>query len=102
MGYLCGGFIYIMARRIITGQLTYSSTANRDAALTRITTALAPYTYEAILTSQLGGITTVGNAVSISIVLDDRDTAFDAAKAIYDAAVTTTRHTAGYLSVNRV
>jgi hypothetical protein len=92
-----------MARRIVVASLTYSSATNRNSALTRINSALSGYTYVDFDTSLPPGINTSGTTgITISIDVEDRDTAFDLAKAIYDASVQSNRHTSGYLSVNRI
>jgi hypothetical protein len=94
--------VLFMARRVITGALTYSTASSRSSALTRINNALGPYAPSDFVSDIGTGITTSGTTINISCVIDDRDTAFDAAKAIYDAAVQTTRFASGWLSVNRI
>lgn len=91
-----------MATQVITGVLTYSSVANRDAALTRINTALVGYTYVNFTSAAGTGLSTSGNSVNISIQVDDLNLAFDIARAVYDAAVSTNRQTSGWFSVNRI
>lgn len=71
--------------------------------MTRINSALGTFPYADETTAVGTGITTSGTTnIIISVSIDDRDTAFDAAKALYDAAVQSTRHTSGWVSVNRV
>ncbi len=88
----------------ITGTLTFSTQANRDAALTRLNSALASYSYTNISTLFSAGVTTpTTTTITISIQDgEDGTTAAAMAKALYDAAVAANRHTSGYLSVNKV
>lgn len=89
---------------VITGTLTFSTQANRDAALTRINTALSGYSYTNLATIFSAGVatpTTTTITISIQDGTDDQ-VAASIAKSIYDAAVATNRHTLGYLSVNKV
>jgi response regulator of citrate/malate metabolism len=88
----------------ITGTLTFSTQANRDAALTRINTAIAPYSYTTVATTFAAGITTpTTTTITVSIDgFEDAATAATVAKALYDAAVSVNRHTSGYLSVSKV
>ena len=88
----------------ITGTLTFSTQANRDAALGRINTAMSSYTYTAIATTFAAGVatpTTTTITISIQDGTDDQ-TASSLANAIYSAATSSNRHTSGYLSVNKV
>ena len=88
----------------ITGTLTSSTQANRDAALGRINTAMSSYNYTAIATAFTAGVatpTTTTITISIQDGTDDQ-MASGLANAIYNAATSSNRHTSGYLSVNKV
>ena len=89
---------------IITATLTYSSQANRDAARTRIDSAIAGLPLSALATALAAGI---NNPTTTTITISMRDgldatTASDAANAIYNASTQTNRHISGYLSINYV
>ena len=89
---------------IIAGTVTFSSQANRDAALTRVNAVLPGFTYSNVATAFNGGINTP-NTTTITFSLSvgvDGDAASTLGKAIYDALVQSNRHTSGYLSVNKV
>lgn len=89
---------------IITGTLTFSSQANRDAARTRINTALASHAFSTRTTVFPGGVNNSGTTI-ITISLDaggDSSAALALSKDIYDAAVQSNRPSAGYLSVNKI
>lgn len=92
---------------IITGTATFSSQANRDAARTRLDSALLSYSLSSYGTTFTAGIaqpTTTTMTVSFSFD-GDAATAATAAKSIYDAWIGTggtVRHTQGFLSVNKV
>jgi hypothetical protein len=90
---------------LITGTATFSSQANRDAAVTRVQTAISglPLTDTATIGFLAGLVnpTTTTMTVSYTVAGDD-SAAMDAAKAIYGAWVTTNRNTSGYLSVNKL
>ena len=87
----------------ITGTLTFSTQTNRDAALSRINTALSSYTYSNVSTAFAAGVATpTTTTITISIQDGTDDVLAGAiAKAIYDAAVSSNRHTSGFLSVNK-
>ena len=88
----------------ITGTLTFSSQANRDAALTRLNTALSAYSYTNWASVFAAGITTP-NTTTITISIKDGESgemAKEIAEALKAAAVASNRHTSGYLSVNKV
>ena len=93
---------------IITGTATFSSQANRDAAVTRVNTAIAPYVSAGTISpfatpgfsAGLNTPTTTTMTVSYSVGTEDT-TAATVAKAVYDAWIASNRHTVGYLSVNK-
>ena len=88
----------------ITGSVTFSSQANRDAALTRVNTALSSYALTNVATVYPAGVNTSGTtAITISLQ-DGNDGEFtkSAADAIMSALVQSNRHTSGTLSVNRL
>lgn len=90
---------------IITGTLTFSTQANRDAALTRIQTALQGYSYTNLATAGFGAGVLTPTTTTITISIQDGvdgTTAAAISKAIYDAAVSTNRHSSGYLSINDI
>lgn len=88
----------------ITGTLTFSSQANRDAALTRLNTALVGYSYTNWASAFTAGITTpTTTTITISIQDgEDGENAKAIAEALKAAAVSVNRHTSGYLSVNKI
>lgn len=96
---------YIMPRYTITGTVTYSSQANRDAARTRLDTALSAFTY-AGFTSGIGtGVTNSGTTaiiVSIESTIDGIETASALANSLSTALTSTNRWTSGALSVNTI
>ena len=89
----------------ITGTMTYSSQANRDAARTRLDTALSLMSYTNF-TSVIGtGVANSGTTViNVSISLGDAvsATAAEAMGAVLSAATASNRHTSGYLAVNYI
>lgn len=90
---------------IITGILTYASQANRDAALSRINTALGSYGYTNRTTAMGSGVGTSGTlSIIFSIQLNSTmpSNADAAANAIFNAASSSNRHTSGYIAVNQV
>lgn len=94
-----------MAIHTITGTVTYSSQANRDAALTRVNTALTGLTYTNIATTFGAGIltpTTTTITFSLQIITTDDDEVRIFRRAIYDALTATNRQTSGWLSSNRI
>jgi hypothetical protein len=92
---------------IISGTATFSSQANRDAARTRLDSALLSYSLTSYATTFTAGIaqpTTTTMTVSFSFD-GDHTSVSNAAKAIYDAWIGTggtARHTLGFLSVSKV
>lgn len=90
-----------MARRIIAASLTYSSTANATAAQSRIASALTPYTYTGFTSVLSPGLNVSSTVVTISIEVDEADM-IAIGNAVYNAATSTNRHTAGYMSVNLI
>jgi hypothetical protein len=90
---------------VITGTLTFSSQANRDAARSRIDTAISVYNYTnrsgTIFTAGIAHPTTTTLTISVESGNDD-STAASFAAAIYNAAVQSNRHSSGYLSVNKL
>jgi hypothetical protein len=89
---------------IITGTFTFSSQANRDAARTRLDAALLAYSYTPLATAFTAGITNPTTTTMTVSILDGNDgnTAAAMSKSIYDALVVSNRHTAGFLSVNKI
>ena len=88
----------------ITGSVTYSSQTNRDAALSRVTTALSGVDWSAFATPTLpAGILSSGTlSITVSIVTLDGDSlAASTMKSILDAFVSSNRHTSGFLAVNK-
>lgn len=89
---------------IITGTVTFSSQANRDAALARVNTAVSGLSVTNITTVFSPGINTP-NTTSITFSLQDGaddQTASAIGTAILNALVASNRHTSGYLSVCRI
>lgn len=89
---------------IITSSTTFSSQANRDAALTRVNNALSGETYTNRATTLAAGVTTSGTTVlNISIeVSSDPGIAGTVGSAVLSALVASNRHTSGYVGVNKV
>lgn len=88
----------------ITGTATYASQANRDAARTRVDTAMSGYGVGNATTVFSAGInnpTTTTMTVSVQILTEDPALASEIQKAIYDAWTLTNRNTSGYLSVSK-
>lgn len=88
----------------VTGSMTFSNQANRDAALTRINAAITGLMWIGFLTALPAGVTTSGTTViniSLRVTNDDETTAANIAKSILDAAVSSNRHTSGYIGVNK-
>lgn len=91
-----------MATYTITGTVIYSSQANRDAALTRVNTALVGQSYTNVATSLPAGVNTSGTTgLSVSIQIPDDTLAGSTMKLILDAMVAVNRQTSGYIGVNR-
>lgn len=89
---------------IITGTVTFSSQANRDAALTRVNAILPDFTYTNVPTVFSSGVKTP-NATTITFSIDrsaDPANAGVMAKAILSALTQSNRHTSGWISVNNV
>lgn len=87
----------------ITGTFTFSTQANRDAAKTRLDTALFAYSYTNFASVFTAGIA-LPNTTTLTVSIQDgntESTAMAMSKAILDAIVASNRHTAGYLSVNK-
>jgi hypothetical protein len=95
-----------MAIHTITGTATFSSQANRDAARTRVNTALLIYTYVnasgTIFTSGITHPTTTTITFALQIETNDDDEVRNFRRAIYDALTAANRHTSGWLSSNKV
>jgi len=89
---------------IITGNVTFASQANRDAAITRVNTALSGMDYTDVATTLPAGINTSGTlAITISIQDgNDGETARTLRNTIYNALVQSNRHTLGWVSVNKI
>ena len=88
----------------VTGPATFSSQANRDAALSRVNSAIAGMAWTGYTTVFSAGVTTSGTtALNISIAITDNSdtTAAAVCKAVLDALVLTNRHTSGYIGVNK-
>jgi hypothetical protein len=88
----------------ITGTLTFSNQSTRDAALTRLNTALSGYTYTNWASTFTAGVATP-TTTTITISIQDGEngeTAKAIGEALLAAAVAGTRHSSGYLSVNKV
>lgn len=89
---------------LITGTATFSSQANRDAALTRVNAVLPGFSYSEVATTFQAGVKTPTATTITFSLMDGEDGAVAAAlsKAIYDALIQSNRQTSGYLSVNYV
>jgi hypothetical protein len=89
----------------ITGTATFSSTAFRDAALSRVQTAVASYTYNNVATPGFSAGIQTPTATTLTVSIqngnDDSAAAAALAKAIYDAWTASNRHSSGFLSINR-
>lgn len=86
----------------VTGTVTYSSQTNRDAALTRVNSALAAYSYISQTTAFPGGVNTSGTTViTFSLVFTDStiDNANACMSAIHTATTSSNRWTSGWISV---
>lgn len=86
----------------ITGSVTFQNQSQRDAAMTRVGTAMSGFTYVNATTSLPAGINTSGTTI-ITISIEDGDdgvTAKTMADALFNALVQTNRHTSGWVSVN--
>ena len=89
---------------LITGSVKFASQANRDAALTRVNTALSGESFTNVTTTVGTGIAASGT-VDITISIqdgNDGETARLLRNLIYNALVQSNRHTLGWVSVNRV
>lgn len=96
-----GRFSITMAYRL-TGLVTYSSQAFRDAARTRANTALSAFTYTNYTNAVGTGVTNVGTT-QISFAIDvgsNDDVANNIKNALYAALTSSNRHTSGWISVN--
>lgn len=85
----------------ITGTGTWSTQTNRNAAVSRVNSALSSYSYSEYATAYAAGITTTGTAImNISVTVEDAY-----AKAAYDAIAlafqTATKPTTYSVSVNK-
>ena len=88
----------------ITGSVRFAAQAQRDAALTRVNTAMSGQDYTNITTLVGTGIAASGTLdITISIQDgNDGETARTLRNLIYNALVQANRHTQGFVSVNRV
>lgn len=87
---------------IITGTVTFSSQANRDAALARVNAILPDFTYSNVATVFSGGVNTP-NSTTITFSIDrtaDGANVGAMANAILSALTQSNRHTSGWISVN--
>lgn len=90
---------------IITGTATFSTQANRDAALTRVNNALASFSYSNLATPGFSAGIQTPTTTTITISIQDGvsdTTAAALAKAIYDAWTSSNRHSSGFLSINKI
>lgn len=89
---------------IITASVTFSSQANRDAALARVNTALSAYSYTNVATALSAGIQTPTTTTLTISIQDGDDGATVAAiqSSLMTALTSSNRHTLGYVSVNKV
>jgi hypothetical protein len=90
--------------RTVTANLTFSSQANRDAAVGRVNAALAGVPYsprQNYLTPAGGVVLPTSTTLQISIQVDESVDADEVARALFDAITSGTRHTAGWISVNK-
>lgn len=91
-------------RRVITGTATFNNQTNRDAAYSRMNTALVGVSYTPFSSTIGNGITQpTTTTIIISIEVPDVDTGIDTANSIYDAWTSNSnaRNSSGFLSVNR-
>lgn len=89
--------------QMITGTATFSSQANRDAALTRVNAVISSYSLTAIPAVGFSAGVTTPTTTTMSVSFTDL--ALDgqiAAKAIYDAWVQSNRHTSGWLALSSI
>lgn len=89
---------------IITGSVTYTNQSQRDAAMTRVNTAMTPFVFINATSSIPAGINTSGTTI-ITISIQDGEDGVSAKAmldALFGALVQTNRHTSGYVSVNKV
>jgi hypothetical protein len=94
-----------MAIYTIIGTVTYSSQANRDAARSRLDTALAGITYSNFASNIATGVNNSGTtAITVSISLPDADGAIAGAalNAVLTAFTSSNRHTSGFVGVDYV
>ena len=89
---------------IITGSVTFGSQANRDAAITRVNTALSGYSLTAYATQFPAGLNTPTTTTITFSYKDGEDggTAGTVGNALLSALVSVNRHTSGWVSVNKV
>jgi hypothetical protein len=88
----------------VTGSATFSSQANRDAAQTRVNSAIAGMAWAGYSSAFTAGVTTSGTTIlNISIAITDNSdvTAANVLKAVIDALVLTNRHTSGWVGINK-
>lgn len=90
---------------IITGTLNYASQANRDAAKTRVETALGSYVWSGRATTLSAGVSNPSSTtMTISIVISSEDP--QVVKTVYDSVMTqlvsSGRHTSGWIGMNKL
>lgn len=86
---------------IITGTVTFSNQSTRNAALTRVNDAVSGFTYENVATVFSAGINTP-NTTTITFSLQSEEAPGTIFDAIMTALVSGTRHTSGYVSMNKI
>jgi len=85
---------------LLAGSVTFSSQTNRDAALTRVNSALLSYSYTVGTSVFPSGVNTSGTTViTFSLIFNDIDTANSCLGSVMAALTASNRHTSGWLSV---
>lgn len=90
--------------RTVTANLTFSSQANRDAAVGRVNSALTgvPYSPRQNYLTAIGGVVLpTSTTLQVSIEVGEGTDADEVAASLFAAIISGTRPTAGWVSVNK-
>jgi len=86
---------------IVTASVTFASQANRDAAITRVNTAIASYNKANVATVFAAGIATP-TSTTMTVSMESLEPPGTLTNAIWAAMTSTGRPTSGFISLNHI
>jgi hypothetical protein len=85
---------------IVTASVTFASQANRDAAITRVNSAIAAYNYINTATVFAAGISSP-TSTTMTLSMESLESPGGLTNAIWTAITSTGRPTSGFISLNK-